>query len=222
MPQTMIDCTCEQCGKHFQVTLGTFNRGTTRFCSNPCRHQSMRDQAEARFWSQVDKSPHPKGCWIWTGAKARFGGYGRFFASGWHGAHRFAWELKHGPIPDKLLACHTCDNPPCCNPDHIFLGTHLDNFADMRAKGRSAKGDKNHTRQHPETVRGERNPNAKLTAIQVAEIRAAYQGDGRKTKVGGLHGRASTPTLKQLAAQYGVAFSVIHGIVSGQIWKDIS
>lgn len=52
-------------------------------------------------------------------------------------AHRFAWEITNGPIPVGLLACHHCDNPPCCNPAHLFLGTHADNNADMNAKGRA-------------------------------------------------------------------------------------
>lgn len=217
MPHTMIDCTCEQCGKTFQITLSTFNHHPRRFCNSPCKWQYDRDQAESRFWSQVDKSPHPKGCWIWTGDRQPRSGYGRFFAQKTHMAHRYSYEIAHAPIPRGLLACHKCDNPPCVNPDHIFLGTHQDNHDDMHAKGRGITGHKFTDGRS----RGEKNPRAKLTTTQVAEIRAIYQGDGRKNKVGGLRGRATTPTLKQLAAQYGVAFSVIHAIVTNQIWKDV-
>lgn len=92
-----------------------------------------------RFWARVDKSGE---CWVWTGA-ALPAGYGR-----WKGAHRlvyahrFSWELANGPIPDGMLVCHRCDNPPCVRPDHLFLGTPTDNIRDMNAKGRGRAGDR--------------------------------------------------------------------------------
>ena len=80
--------------------------------------------------------PDVRGCREWTGKRAR-NGYGHV---GWRrlsmGAHRLAWILTHGPIPDGLWVLHHCDNPPCCEPTHLFLGTAADNSADCEAKGR--------------------------------------------------------------------------------------
>src|SRR3989304_7863892 len=117
------------------------------------------------FWSKVDvRAPHE--CWQWLGSvqwqkNGRKGGYGH---SGSRLAHRRAWAIANGPIPDKLCVLHRCDNPGCCNPDHLFLGSLLDNNRDMIAKGRF---------KHSRHI-GTANGRSKLRDHDVLELRRLF------------------------------------------------
>ena len=103
----------------------------------------LTDRQEANFWSYVNKT---ESCWLWTGT-VKSTGYGIFRTRNCvlgekQMPHRLMWVLKNGSIPDGLLVLHRCDVPLCCNPAHLFLGTHEDNMADMVSKGRSNGFDK--------------------------------------------------------------------------------
>lgn len=95
------------------------------------------EQRLTRFWARVDKSAGQDGCWLWLGYKDRYG-YGQIRIAGRKQAKasRFAWEIRNGPMAKDQEACHSCDNPACCNPAHIFPGTHAENLHDMKVKGR--------------------------------------------------------------------------------------
>ena len=146
-----------------------------------------------KFWMRVEIG-HPSECWKWKGPLDRLG-YGKFL---WEGrqriAHRIAYLLHHGALPEDRDICHTCDNPGCVNPNHLWAGTAAENSRDMVAKGRWNSG-----------VRrtGERIWSAKLTREQVATIRSASE---RGTK---------------LARRFGVSNKQISVIRSGKAWKHI-
>lgn len=140
---------------------------------------------EERFWAKVDKPVDPNGCWVWMSSK-RGKGYGSF-RLGKHpngtrhveSSHRLAWIFVRGPIPYGMCVLHKCDNPPCCNPDHLFLGSVAENNRDRNRKGRSARllGDDNPSRQKPERLlRGLEHPRpcAKITPEIVTDIRSRY------------------------------------------------
>ncbi len=137
------------------------------------------------------------GCWLWT-KSVRSSGYGQV---NWRGvrsaaAHRVAWELYCSKVPEGLWVLHKCDVRLCCNPSHLYLGTVVENSADMVARGRQARN----------RLPGERHPMAKLTAAQVAEIRRLYA--------------TGAFTQKRLGERFGVKQANVSLIVRGAHWKE--
>lgn len=132
---------------------------------------------------------HYLSCWPWKGPLTD-SGYARLDHDGSNlRASRYIWTIIHGPVPDGMYVCHTCDNPKCVNPRHLFLGTPQDNEDDKHRKGRQSKGG--------------RHGRAKLTEQEVEAILTA------------------TGTANEIAAAFGVSFSLVGLIKSGRVWRDV-
>jgi hypothetical protein len=166
--------------------------------------KSTRAEYIARFYSRVDQSVI--GCHEYRGGFFN-DGYGSFWFEGtdWR-APRFAWFIVHGPIPDGMLVCHRCDNPPCVRLDHLFLGTVADNTRDMIRKGRKPiyTGEAWHERWKVDR-RGDRSGSAKLTWPEVRAIRAAA---------------ASGERYRSIAARFGIGIANTSSIVRGHTWQE--
>lgn len=157
-------------------------------------HHFCRPLAQ-RFWEKVNRAG-PDDCWVWSGARDA-GGYGLIYLDGKHVlAHRIAYKMQPGAEPGDQDVLHRCDNPPCQNAGHLFLGTQADNNADMFSKGRHAN------------PRGSRHGNAKLTEHLVIVIRQRY--------------RAGGITQRELAAEYGVSQGAIFFAIHGHNWSQVA
>lgn len=145
---------------------------------------TQRIPFDQRFWSKVDKTGE---CWLWTGSRDPRG-YGQMSATGPRGtpplkAHRISWVLAFGPIPDDLWVLHHCDNPPCVRPEHLFLGDHAANMADMTAKRRNGNANAKITRAQAEEVRQRRASGEPVDALAIdygLSVSSIYQILGRQ------------------------------------------
>ena len=152
----------------------------------------MNRSLTERFWEKVDRR-RPDECWPWRACKSKKG-YGKIGEKGKVlYSHRVSYGLYVGLIPEGQHVLHTCDNPPCCNPKHLFLGSQIDNNKDRDKKGRQSQKEGHNS--------------AKLTEESVAEIRRDYVRGSRT------HGQPS------LGRKYGVSSQEIGRIVLGKLWK---
>jgi len=151
----------------------------------------MKTKDIERFKSKYQEQPN--GCWEWMTKSKTHDGYGVMIVDGvMRSGHRLSYELFKGLIPEGLLVCHTCDNPSCVNPSHLFLGTAQDNMTDKVNKGRSPKGEKN--------------ASAKLTEEQIRSIKIELNDGGKVTHI---------------AIKYGMSHGQVSKIKSGKKWGHI-
>lgn len=154
---------------------------------------------EELFWKHVDIKGEDD-CWEWSGQRRKpkgsgWGNYGCFnYKSVEYKAHRVAYEIVNGEIPEGMFVCHKCDNPPCVNPKHLFLGTNEDNMKDMASKGRTG------------VKLGSNHPNHKLVEKDVPEIRKLLS-QGFK--------------ISAIAEIYGVSNCPISMIRRGKSWRHV-
>lgn len=157
---------------------------------------------EERFWSKVSVGA-PDACWPWLRSQ-RPGGYGQFRIRPGESpqrAPRVAWWLTFGENPGPLKVCHRCDNPPCVNPAHLFLGTTADNTADMIAKGRA--GFQRHGRAATAELVAY---NRRLSGSQLAEALRRHEGG---------------ESCRSIARDFGCSHTTISRLASGQHWPEL-
>lgn len=205
-----IQCICQRCGQQFEAESWRVDHGLAGvYCSRSCRN--TYDPIDIRLQRLLDKTGGPQSCWSWSGPVNGSGYGGIFFEGRPQGAHRVAWQLEYGPIPQGMLVLHTCDNRRCCNPTHLFLGTQRDNIRDCQAKGRANDDAKGH--------RGSAHVGAKLTEADVEAIREATKDwrPGRDP----VTGRYRPSPIKAIAKQYGVSLPIIYQVVRRKIWTHV-
>lgn len=147
-----------------------------------------------RFWSKVEIGMNDE-CWPWRAGRSS-SGYGAFAVTSRDlvGAHRIAYQIEHGEIPAGLWVLHHCDNPPCCNPAHLYAGTHADNVRDMVQRDRRPYGQRQHL--------------AVLDEQRVSEIRSLYTM--------GRH------TYRDLSQQFGVSQATIAQVIRRVTWRHVA
>lgn len=172
-----IERTCVQCGKIFHVYPSQLRYRNVGCCNRECADLFRHKHVLRHFWDKI-AAGGPDECWQWLGGTRR-DGYGVFVLCGFRHieerAHRFMYSLVHSGIPDGLYVLHTCDNPPCVNPNHLYAGTQLDNMHDCIARNRRPQ-------YYLEPMLGSDHPNSKLTTGDVLTIRARREA-GEKLSV---------------------------------------
>lgn len=186
-------CSVDGCDRKHS-SKGLCNLHYQRLIHNVPMAGNKKPTLEERFWAKVEKGPD---CWMWTGAKSGGPpayGYINLGNKVLQRAHRLSYEMAKGPIPEGLHILHSCDEPLCVNPQHLFAGDAKANMDDMTSKGRA---------KHPV---GEAN-HSKLQEFEVLDIRSRRREFGT--------------SYAALASRFGVCPSVVRNIILRKKWKHI-
>lgn len=163
---------CEHCSASFFADPNEVAKGWARFCSIQCANAAKFGPPEERFWKSVNKTDD---CWLWTASLDK-DGYGKFYVNGKHiRAHAYSFTLHTGESTTGKMVCHSCDNPTCVRPDHLWLGTSKENNHDAINKGPRPAWFMVNPEQR---ARGSHSGTSKLTESQVLEIRARFAAGG--------------------------------------------
>jgi hypothetical protein len=201
-PAEVVERTCGHCGKKYHRKLWRVRREGAKYCSRSCYDASRSSSAWQKFWANTHLCDDT-GCIEWSGKPLQRLGYGRLRINGRQvRAHRYAYELCYGTIPDGKMVLHDCDNRICVRPDHLYVGTGSDNMQDMAWRGRAAGFRR----------KGVGHPMARLTEDDVRNIRYRCRRHGES---------GGDATAAELAAHYGVSVDHIYGIVRGDTWDHI-
>jgi hypothetical protein len=170
----------------------------------------LTERQGENFDAKVDRSGGADACWPWMGSRNP-AGYGYCKMLGENLAHRVSFRLHKGAIPDdRPRICHSCDNPPCCNPAHLWAGTDKDNSCDreQKSRGNHAVGERHCSRTKPHRIaRGEGHGLSKLTEAQVRAIWDDYHAGAK---------------IRDLAKKHGCSFCAVQCITSGQTWTHLN
>lgn len=196
----IFEVVCAHCGERFDrgYPISKSRAAKPQYCSDQCQSDGRAARVEAavseRFWSKVEKRESDE-CWPWLG-HCRPSGYGWFHLRGRPtNASRAAYLLTHGvELSSDDYVCHSCDNPQCCNPAHLWLGDVAANTRDMDKKGRRVVA----------VRRGKDHHNARLSADAARQI------------------VRSAKSARELAAQYGVTPAAIYNVRKGKAWAHVT
>lgn len=182
---------CLNCGDRVKES------SRNKYCSHKCYISHKWGYVENRIWDKVQQSGSDE-CWPWIGTRDK-NGYGMFSNFRRNGkreqrASRIIWILTHGEIPTGMFVLHRCDNPPCCNPRHLFLGSPLDNMQDKMSKGRH------------KCPTGETHKLSKLTTEIVLDIRRLF---------------SAGISQREIARRFQIGFKNVNKIVHRQRWKHV-
>lgn len=189
-----INIKCDFCEREFNISQYRFNHSKSHFCSRVCKSKYQIGKKKSLslddVLSMIDKKSDEE-CWPWFGSLQN--GYGSFYSNGKKNyVHIFMYKTFIGEIPDKMEVCHKCDNPPCANYHHYFLGTRVDNLMDMVSKGRHQRGENHYLSSFIEQ--------------DIINIRKLH---------------SNGETQRSIAKKYNVTFQTIWQIVNKKTWKHI-